>query len=296
MSRTGIQLCYPFEEKRLLKWRPPYIVQPKLDGDRMRAELWDTTDGYINLFSSEANQMNSALPHIADYLNKLTFRFPSLRYLELDGEAYTHGMNHELVHGIASRRVNPHSRLEDLEYWIFDVVENCSMAERIDLLLNLSEIFKQVPGPCHVVPFEVAETLDDVLRIYDKFVNQGYEGIIVRDHEASYVRKRSTRVMKWKPKKEDYYVIVGTEEEISIEGQPKNSLGALICRANEGENLFNVGTGFSADARRDLWARRAELPGKIVKVAYQHITSGRGVPRFPVFCEIVWDLSSKPIE
>jgi len=283
MARSGIMLCYPFEEKRLLKWRPPYIIQPKLDGDRMRALI---TDGYAALFSSEENLMNNALPHIANYLGNI----PALNFMELDGEAYTHGMCHEEIHGIASRRVNFHTNLEALEYHIFDVVENCSMAERIDLLLRLVEIFKKVPGPCHVVPFEVAENLDDVMRVYDKFVGLGYEGIIIRDHEAPYVRKRSTQVMKFKPKKEDFYVIIGYQEEISIEGIPKGSLGALVCRANEGEGTFNVGTGFTADDRRTLWKRREELPGKVVKVAYQHITSGRGVPRFPVFCEIIWDL------
>ena len=36
-KRTGIMLCYPFEEKRLNKWNPPYIIQPKLDGERCRA-------------------------------------------------------------------------------------------------------------------------------------------------------------------------------------------------------------------------------------------------------------------
>ena len=29
--------AYPFEEKRLAKWRPPFIVQPKYDGVRCRA-------------------------------------------------------------------------------------------------------------------------------------------------------------------------------------------------------------------------------------------------------------------
>ena len=285
MSRSGIMLCSPFEEKRLLKWHPPFLVQPKLDGDRMRALVLDT---YVQLLSSEENSMNVALPHIVDYLGNL-----GLGTIELDGEAYYHGMNHELVHGIASRRVNPHSRLEDLEYWIFDIVEPLPMWERIGELLKLNEIFKQVPGPVHVVPFEVAETLDDILRIFDKFVAAGYEGIIVRDHEAGYVRKRSTQVMKFKPKKSDYYVITGYQEEISIDGLPKGALGAIRCRANEGEEEFNVGTGFSADQRRELWQTRDALPGRIVKVNYQHITSGRHVPRFPVFSEIIWDLTSE---
>jgi ATP-dependent DNA ligase len=280
------------DEERLLKWKPPYIVQPKLDGDRMRAILGDSyIEGYTQLLSSEENKMATALPHIAEYLSNLTTRFPELRSLELDGEAYAHGMPHELIHGITSRRTNPHNQLEDLEYWVFDVVENLPMHKRLDMLLNLNEIFHQVPGPCHVVPFKVAESLDEIMKIYDGFLNKGYEGIIVRHIDAYYERRRSPHIMKFKPKKEDMYVIVGYQEEISIHGIPKGTLGAIRCRSNEGEEEFSVGTGFTNDQRRELWSRRLELPGKVIRVAYQHLTPGRKVPRFPVFCEVIWGLS-----
>ena len=33
----GIMKASPFEEKRLTKWNPPYIIQPKYDGFRCRA-------------------------------------------------------------------------------------------------------------------------------------------------------------------------------------------------------------------------------------------------------------------
>ena len=48
--RKGIMLCAPLEEKRLLRWTPPYLVQPKLNGERCRAI--HTPEGYI-LVSSE---------------------------------------------------------------------------------------------------------------------------------------------------------------------------------------------------------------------------------------------------
>jgi len=271
-----------------MKWRPPFIVQPKLDGDRCRVLIEANN---VRMLSSEENEITH-VPHLLDFFNQVFH--PTI---ELDGELYCHGMQHEEIHGIASRRVNYHSNMEALEYHIFDVITNQPQHKRLTALRDINLLLKVYPQrPVHVVPFEVAENLDDVLRIYDKFVSQGYEGIIVRDHAAGYVRKRSTQVMKFKPKKEDYYVIVGSVEEVSISGEKKNSLGALICRANEGEELFNVGTGFTQEVRRTLWQKRTSLVGKVVRVAYQHITSGRGVPRFPVFCEIIWDLSSVPNE
>ena len=94
-------------------------------------------------------------------------------------------------------------------------------------------------------------------------------------------------MMKFKPRKQDIYQIVGFDEEVSIDGIPKDALGSLTCVSQVGENLFHVGTGFNADQRHEMWLDREILIGKMVMVKYQHITSGRGVPRFPVFSHIV---------
>jgi len=124
------------------------------------------------------------------------------------------------------------------------------------------------------------------MEVFNELIVLGYEGIIVRHYLAPYEKKRSTNVMKFKPKQEDTYVIVGSEEEISVGGTPKGTLGALVCRSGDG-NTFRVGTGFNEGARKDLWSNREALAGKIARVQYQHITPGRKVPRFPVFVEIV---------
>ena len=101
-KRQGIQLCYPFEEKRLEKWEPPYLVQPKLDGERCRAECWVETrdDSKLDWFlkSSEQNIFNS-VPHI----NKAIKDQRILRNMELDGELYLHGMNFSDIHSIQLR-------------------------------------------------------------------------------------------------------------------------------------------------------------------------------------------------
>ncbi len=286
MSRSGIQLCYPFDEKRLAKWAPPFIVQPKLDGDRCRAVIVENS---VVLLSSECNVISS-VPHINEFLSRCGFGT-----IELDGELYTHGMNHQLIHGIASRSVNAHSQSDDLELHLFDIVdESLPQIDRIKLLssardvLRAEELRAKVFGPVKIVPFAVAETLEDVLRVYDKFVGDGYEGIIVRELSAPYIRRRSTAVMKFKPKKEDLYEIIGTAEEVSIHGEPKDTLGALRCHAQYGEETFSVGSGFSSDQRREYWKIKETLVGQTVRIAYQHTTPGRGVPRFPVFVEILW--------
>jgi len=271
--RKGIQLAYPLEEKRLLKWQPPYIVQPKYDGDRARALR--LPNGNFCLLSSEENLI-FGVPHILKTLNSLSLP----QHLELDGELYHHQMPHATINGIISRTKELHPDFEKISYCIFDLISDEPQAKR---LLRLGDLFKNPSHPLQLAPFHLCYSLDDVLRTYDDFLEQGYEGIIVRHYAAPYVRKRSTQMLKFKPKREDCYPIVGYKEEISIDGTPKNRLGALICKTDSCE--FSVGSGLTDDQRHYLWSIRDSLPGMYARVQYQH-TLPSGSPRFPVFISV----------
>lgn len=270
----NIMKCYPFEEKRLAKWEPPYIVQPKYDGVRCRAVPLD--NGQYILLSSEENPIFS-VPHINEALNK------SGLTLELDGELYCHGKTFEQIVSITSRTVNLHPDHEDIKFHCFDVITSMDQMLRLKMVIELKKVNIE-----HLIttPFWSANNLEDVMKIYDHLMSQGYEGIIVRHHANLYIRKRSTLVMKFKAKKYDTYTIRGFKEELTNEGTPKGQLGALVCDSNNGET-FSVGSGFREDQRVDLWKERDSLPGKTVRIGYQHMTSGRGVPRFPVFMEVI---------
>jgi ATP-dependent DNA ligase len=273
----GIMKASPFEEKRLNKWNPPYVLQPKYDGDRCRAIK--LSNGNFVLLSSEENIISSC-PHLNKILDDNSTNLPS----ELDGELYCHGMNHELIHGIVSRSVNLHPQYQEMQYHIFDIVNEDVQASRLLQVKSLPKLSSIV-----IAPYWICHNLDDITRVYDEIINQGYEGIIVRNIENYYERKRSTLVMKFKPKQEDEYEIVGFTEEYDKDGNPKDSLGALICRSGDG-NTFNVGTGFTADRRKELWEGRDLVKGNFAIVKYQHITSGKRVPRFPVFVEVNWNV------
>jgi ATP-dependent DNA ligase len=269
--------CYPFSEDRLAKWQPPYIVQPKFDGVRCRSIPIQTgpKGNEVMLLSSEENIIYS-VPHINFALQGLT--------AELDGELYCHGMNFNDILSITSRTVNLHPNYKEIQFHVFDIVNDESQLKRSIIIENLRGINPLI----QVAQFWVCESLDDVMRTYDHIINLGYEGIIVRHSNAPYVKKRSTLIMKFKPKKEDTYEIVGFVEEESIHNVPKCSLGSFILNSGDG-GTFNVGSGFSADQRNHYWDHREELIGKIARVKYQHLTSGKKVPRFPVFVEVIED-------
>lgn len=271
----NIMKAYPFSEERLAKWVPPYIVQPKYDGVRCRAiPIQDNSGGCI-LLSSEENIIYS-VPHLNTIIGGLNLKS------ELDGELYCHGMSFEQIVSITSRTVNLHPDYQRIQFHCFDIVNDQPQMKRSLIIENLRNLNPHIV----VAPFWVCVNLEDVMRVYDKLMELGYEGIIVRHAQAPYETKRSLCVMKFKAKKEDDYEIIGVVEEYDKDRNPKDRLGALICRSGDG-NIFNVGTGFSDEHRHQLWRGKEELPGKVAKVKYQHLTDGKKVPRFPVFVEIV---------
>lgn len=272
---SGIMKAYPFEEKRLAKWEPPYIVQPKFDGVRCRSiPIQVGSEGNETLLLSSEENIIYGVPHLNIELRGIT--------VELDGELYCHGMNFEGIVSITSRTVNIHPDHKRIQFHIFDVVNEELQMKRQLIIENLRDL-----NPWLVIaPFWICESLDSVMRAYDTIIEMGYEGIIVRHTQAPYVKKRSIYVMKLKPKKEDIYKIVGFNEEISINGIPKNRLGSLICTGSD-RTEFKAGSGFSVDDRIRLWDDKDSLIGKYVRIAYQHMTSGRKVPRFPIFMEVL---------
>ena len=270
---AGIMKCYPFEEKRLAKWEPPYIVQPKYDGVRCRAIPLE--NGNYMLLSSEENVIFS-VPHI----NKALW-FHGSHLTEFDGELYSHGLSFEQIISITSRTRYIHLDHRKIQFHIFDYVSEEPQLTRTTQLAKIDML-----PPLITSPYWVCNSLEEIMHTYNELISLGYEGIIVRNFMAPYERKRSLYVMKFKPKQEDNYVITGYKEEISKDGEPKGSLGSLTCLSRDG-NTFSIGSGFSSLQRKQYWNKRDSLAGLICKAKYQHITTGNKVPRFPVFMEVV---------
>jgi DNA ligase-1 len=117
------------------------------------------------------------------------------------------------------------------------------------------------------------------MELYTKI---GYEGVMVRDPNARYCFGRTSNLLKWKR-----FHTMAARIVDSYEGKGKHQgrLGGVVTQTQDGV-LVDVGTGFSDEERTTLWAQRHQLPGRSVVVKYQERTQ-RGVPRFPVFAEML---------
>lgn len=294
----GIMKAYPFEEKRLVKYELPYIVQPKYNGFRCRALLYKSI-GWV-LLSSEENMFNLSVPHIVEWLEREQENFlDCLNFnrlesqdgllLELDGELYTHGMSLEQISSIATQEIKVHPNHKELNYYIFDIVNNNTQILRILALDKINRDYRTNLSnqlSVKISPFYMASNMQEIEDIFSYLIREKYEGIIVRNLYGMYERKRSTNLMKFKPKKTDSYQIVSYLEEISIDGIPKNSLGTLILASgDETSNTFKCGSGFTREQRKELWKDKESLIGKWATIGYQH-KSAKKVPLSSVFKEL----------
>lgn len=284
VRRSGIQLAYPFEEKRLASWDPPYLLDPKLDGDRCRT-IFDKHKS-VELLSSEENSIWS-VPIIKQELESTC-----LRDLELDGELYIHGRPQAETHGIIStQRVSIHEDHHKVEYHLFDLIDLNTPTQKRRYYLNVlyQEHLKDLPH-IKIIPFYVINTLEEVYKGLEYFMSLGYEGFILRKFDELYRRKRSIYMMKFKPKKQDVYLIVGFNEAIDQHKQPMGMVGSFLCRSPPKPEIFPIGAGrIKHDERRTIWENQEAVLGKPLHVYYQHLTAKNGVPRSGVAVEVLYD-------
>ncbi len=275
-KRTGIMLASPLDEAKLAKWPRPYIVQPKLDGERCRAVFGP--EG-LTLLTSHGRVVNDMVPHLVEALAAS----PLAALGEIDGELYTHGLDFQVVQSIVGRSKNIHPEHHKIGFHVFDVVSGHAQEGRLQ---RLAHVARDLPEGLALVPWREARNMAEISAVAGDWLAEGYEGVILRRSDALYERKRVSTLMKFKPGREDEYEVIGAVEEQDQSGRPKGRLGALLARGDDGAQ-FSVGTGFTIPQREEMWAEKSKLPGRKVRIRFQELTSGRGVPRFPVFTALV---------
>lgn len=144
----------------------------------------------------------------------------------------------------------------------------------------------------------------ELLAFEETTLEAGYEGVMLRDPHGRYKNGRSTQaerlLLKLKRFEDAEAVIHEVHElltnenpaELNALGYTERShhkagrtgagvLGSLLCRRPDGLE-FSIGSGFTAAQRAELWAARADLPGRLVKYRFQP-SGAKDAPRFPVF-------------
>jgi DNA ligase 1 len=159
--------------------------------------------------------------------------------------------------------------------------------QRSSKLRSMKEIFEKIGNIDIISQKEVdLDTYVGELEFkqYNKdAIEQGFEGIMIKDVDAVYESKRSHSWLKMKPFIEVSLTVVTTEEGT---GRNAGKMGALVCEGNEdGKTIrVNVGSGFTDREREEFWSCRVD--GHVIEIRADAITQnqdGTYSLRFPRF-------------
>jgi len=220
----------------------PFYVQPKLDGVRLLV----SNKGCF----SRTGKPVQGVEHLARGLKDGEY---------LDGECYAPDKTFEEITSLF--KTNP----RDLEFHVFDYFD----------LKHPNLSFEERKKRVTVETFLVKKKTD-VKGYHDLFVNQGYEGIMIREASSIYeIGKRSNYLLKYKAFQTEEYPIIDVKEGT---GREKGT-AIWVCRV--GEHTFSAKPEGTIEVRRRFLEEKEKYIGKPLTVRFQNLTA-LGVPRFPV--------------
>ena len=236
----------------------PCFVQPKLDGMRAHCNH--------NKFISRENNDITWMNHIWDVIKASPYADT------FDGELYAHGYTFQ-----ENMKMTKKYRIGITELVSFNVYDlalpNMPFSERY---LLLDRIVKNMPAEVRIVPTYEVKSMDDVKHFHTMFLEQGYEGTIIRWGNAGYkFNGRSKNLVKYKDFKDIALEIL---DVVPMDAQPTH--GMIVCELNG--QRFKATPKMSHTDREELLTHKRKFIGKTAEIRYFEETDG-GLPRFPVF-------------
>ncbi len=263
----------------------PIIISPKLDGVRAT---------FVN-----GQLLTRSLKPIANKRVNEVFKTEAM----LDGELIVGSPTDPAVFRNTMKVVSAHEAdIKDLRYYVFDWVGVGRFSERLKDAHRIAKMSQDIFVP---VPHSFVYNESQLLHAEEHCLNQGYEGLMIRDPDGPYKFGRSTQreryLLKLKRKMTSEGEVVEVVEQMHNANEakldalgytersshkanmiPTGVMGALVLRDLKTGVVFNVGTGFTFAERQEIWKDRPKYIGKIV--TYEYLPVGvKDKPRHPVF-------------
>lgn len=297
------ELIHPMlaQEADSLKLLPyPVFVQRKYNGNRMLSHM--LPDGSIKCYSRNLKPTSTNANIISDIILLLSAaeqepKLAKATDLFFDGEVYEHGKS---LQQLGSLRSKKGADVITTRYYTYDIYDKSrpglTFSERLDLLTELysrvlnneEEPYEGVIDKNYIIDDEdhlnyciLADTFEasnasGVRSLYHQFLNEKYEGAMIKLADAIYEPSlnayKSKNILKLKPKFDEEYEVVG----ISGEGAGKSAGALMVTCALPNGTEFDVTPALPLDTRRELFekysndeeALQNELLGKKIIVTF----------------------------
>ena len=271
------------------------FLQSKLDGARILTIVYP--NGHVVQFSRNGKELVN-FPHIKE---EFALWQTSMQFLKepmvFDGEVVSSSFQ-DLM-----RQVHRKNDVQsaDAKLYLFDILslaefeagqslEGNHQGSRIDQLENWfdfnSRFFKCVAVlGSEFVDLDTAAGKTRFNEINKQAIEQGFEGIMIKEPFALYECKRTVSWLKLKPVITVDLTVVALEEGT---GKNVGKLGALVCEGTDSGKFIrvNVGSGLTDAQREAMWGSQSAVLGQVVEVKADAITQnqdGSYSLRFPRF-------------
>lgn len=264
----------------------PAYSQPKLDGLRCLSNI-DKSSGKVYMQTRQGNEF-ILYDNIKNDLKDIFKHVDKKRCLYIDGELYTKNLPFEDIAGLghvkkiptkADKLVEFRRKINLMEYHIYDCFDLNDMSlpfnKRFEIITKLLQKTKH--KYLKLVKTEIVKTKQDIKDNMEKYLNDGYEGLMLRNIKSVYeLKKRSKHLQKYKKFIEDEFKIIGYKE---ADGE---DIGTIVwkCETKDGKPFDARPVGTRAH-RKYLYDNGDEYIGKRLTVKFFEYTKD-GIPRFPV--------------
>jgi DNA ligase-1 len=249
------------------------LLEPKLDGVRVLT-LVDMNSRTVTMYTRNGKVLEN-FSHITKSLEENIDLIG--RSVMLDGEMIS--TSFQALMKQVHRKSDVKS--DDAVLMLFDIIplsefqvgkSILGQKRRTNLLKGMTEIFNKI-GNIGIVP-QLEVDLDTAvgemqfIAFNKDAIDNGYEGIMIKDLDAKYECKRSVSWLKQKPFIEVSLTIVGIEPGT---GKNEGKMGAAICEGTEDGKFIrvNVGSGWTDDQRAEI---DDQVIGQVLEVRADAIT------------------------
>lgn len=242
----------------------PAYAQRKLDGVRCLAISGK------GLYS----RLGKKFPHLENILKEIdTLPADTI----LDGELYSDTLTFQEIVGLVKKETllpKDLTKMEQIFLWVYDTIRDGTYTDRKKWLDTLFEKkFKHL----RQLPTDECKTKEDIPSLHAKYVEEGYEGLMLRNKAGPYkIGHRSKDLQKYKEFQDDEFEVIGFTEGDGVEK------GCVIwtCQTKKGTS-FSVRPRGTHEERQELFRKAKTFVGKNLTVRFQELTDD-GIPRFPV--------------
>jgi hypothetical protein len=265
-------LCSPFEQKLVDKISFPAYAQMKMDGMRFNAIVRDGKCEFRSRNGKEILLLGNLEQEFISLAGSIDCVFDGELLVMLPGDHQFadrqtgNGILNKANKGTisAEQAALVHATVWDLIPYVQFVDGYCATpySKRYSTLQAIISKQKAENKKIWNVTSTIVQTLEEAQEIFQGYLAEGYEGIILKDGNGVWEDKRAKHQIKFKGELECDLKIVAIEEGT---GKYAGMLGAIVCESSDGKIKVNVGSGFNDAHRKNLGK---EILDKIVAIKY----------------------------